>query len=546
MPPPSRRVVYLRRALAALLLAALSPQLAASAAAAAASAASAATAATAPAAPPAAVTARVALGEPPLLRLPPAYLGFTIDFWPPNVEDFGTSTVNLVDLGNARLRGLARALSPATLRLGGSLDNVVTYLVGGVTRDFCERRIVFRGQNYSGPGLCLNASRFEQFADFVENVLAPGSALVFGLQLDLGAAGAGPWNGTNALDFLRAAAALPAVADALARGGVEVGEETNPDAGSPGFAALLDAYGGVGAALAALWPDAAHRPPLLGPCSGMGQNVPPWETFTQPFMQNALPLGLGGFVMHSYNNDGGPDGWNAPGFLNQTAMQASGLRLLLDAQVGGAQMPLWCGECGPHNGGGIVNVTDRARSSFWYTDALLGLPLLGVNRFSRQSLAGGRYGLLANDDFAPRPDYFAALAYARLAGARVMNVTLEGGGAAAAAASLRVYARCAAAALALPPGAVTLAYINIDPALSFAISVPGLAPAAARTDYVLAPLGGDDLAQALTLNGVTLAVNGNDAPTLAGAPGDAAAPVLAAPRTFGYVVYTGAGAAACK
>ena len=250
--------------------------------------------------------------------------------------------------------------------------------------------------------------------------------------------------------------------------------------------------------------------------------------------------------MHSYNNDGGGGAWAAPGFLNETALQAAGLRALLDAQgAAGARTPLWCGECGPHNGGGILNVTDRARSSYWYTDALLGLPLLGVTRFSRQSLAGGRYGLLANDDYLPRPDYFAALAYARLAGARVLNVSLAGAGAGAAAASLRVYARCAAPALAMPPGSVTLDFINIDAAQSFAIGVPGLAPGAARADYVMAPLGGDDLAQTLTLNGEPLAVDGDEAPALAGAPGDAAAPVLAAPRTFGYVVYASAGAAAC-
>ena len=251
--------------------------------------------AAAAATPPTAVTARVALAAPPLMTLPPTYLGVTVDYWPPSVEDFGSSTVNLIDLTNARLRGLARALAPATLRLGGSLDNIVQYLVGAnMTRAYCERRIVFRGDTFEG--LCLNASRLEAFADFVGDERGPDGALVFGLQLDLGAAGAGPWNGSNAIDFLRAAAALPAVAAALARGGVEVGEETNPPGGSPAFAALLDAYRGVGAALAELWPDAAARPPLLGPCSGMSENVPPWSTFTQPFVEAALPAGLGGFV----------------------------------------------------------------------------------------------------------------------------------------------------------------------------------------------------------------------------------------------------------
>ena len=171
----------------------------------------------------------------------------------------------------------------------------------------------------------------------------------------------------------------------------------------------------------------------------------------------------------------------------------------------------------------------------------MGLPLLGVSRFSRQTLAGGRYGLLANDDFTPRPDYFAALAYVRLAGARVLNVSLDAG----VEASLRVYARCSAAALGLPPGSLTLAFINVDADITFSIAVPGLAAGASRADYVLAPLGGNDLASTLTLNGAPLAAVGNDAPALVGAAGDEAEPVLAAPRTFGYIVYSGAGAQAC-
>ena len=32
----------------------------------------------------------------PMLTLPPQYLGFTLDWWPPQQEDFGTSTVNMI------------------------------------------------------------------------------------------------------------------------------------------------------------------------------------------------------------------------------------------------------------------------------------------------------------------------------------------------------------------------------------------------------------------------------------------------------------------
>jgi heparanase 1 len=495
---------------------------------------------TAAPAAPAAVPVSVIVDESaPLLELPPASFGFALDWWPPQEEEFGTSTVNLIDLTHPRLRGLARALSPATLRLGGSLDNVVTYLVGGVSQAYCERRIVFRGQAFEG--LCLNMTRFSEFLDFVGDVLAPGSGLVFGLQLDLGADGA-QWNSTNALAFLAAAASLPRAG--LLRG-IEVGEETNPQPATDpaGFAALLDAYRGVGAALAQLFPDAATRPLLLGPCSGMGENVEPFSNFTAPFLAAALPLGLGAFVMHSYNNDGG-GGWARPGFLNETGSQAVALRSLLDGG-GAAALPLWCGECGPHNGGGLPNVTDRAISSFWFTDALLGLPLLGVTHFTRQTLAGGRYSLLANDDFAPRPDFFAALAFVRLAGPRVLNATSSGPGGEDVSSSLRVFATCAAAGLGLPAGAVTLAYINVDAATSFSLSAGGAGMGARREDFVFAPLGGDVLSPTLTLNGAPLVVAGNEAPALVGVAADGAAPVTAAPLTFGYVLYPDANAQAC-
>ena len=46
------------------------------------------------------------------------------------------------------------------------------------------------------------------------------------------------------------------------------------------------------------------------------------------------------------------------------------------------------GECGPHNGGGVRNVTDRAVSSFWFVDALGTLARLGFKEFGRR-VGGG-------------------------------------------------------------------------------------------------------------------------------------------------------------
>jgi hypothetical protein len=100
-----------------------------------------------------------------------------------------------------------------------------------------------------------------------------------------------------------------------------------------------------------------------------------------------------------------------------------------------------------------------------YTDALLGLPLLGVTAFARQSLAGASYALLTNDDFEPNPDYFAALAYAQITTPVVLAVSASPP---AAAASIHVYAQCARGEGA---GAIAIAWVNVDADATFAIDV---------------------------------------------------------------------------
>jgi heparanase len=504
----------------------------------------------------------------PLLTLPPGYLGATLDWWPPNSPEanFGPVGAFHLDFSSPRLRGLASALGPMTLRLGGSLDNVVQYLPDdsdptGPAAEWCKRPIIFRNFNYS-DGLCLNGTQWSRILDFASTGLAPGSKFIFGLQLDLGADGNGPWNGTAVQSFLNATGALPAASILSA---VEVGEETNPAPGSAGWTALLDAYAGVRAALDAAWPAGAPRPLIHGPCSGMNENTPPF-TWSSAFVAAAFPPPslsspssaaanlVDAFVMHSYNNDGGGGAWARPGFLNQTAAQASGLRALLDkGGAGSAGAPLVCGECGPHNGGGIENVTDSTESSFWYADALLGLPLLGVTSFARQSLTGGWYGLLRSDTLEPNPDYYVALAYATLLGPRVLAVSTSD----AQAGSLRVYAQCAKAG----GGAVAVAWINIDPSTTFNVSVAwasgeggegelgGAARRGGRSqqrlEYHFAPAGGDVRSTVLTLNGSPLSSPGNTPPPLTPVMADAGGPIAAAPLSFGFAVFPDAGAPAC-
>ena len=87
--------------------------------------------------------------------------------------------------------------------------------------------------------------------------------------------------------------------------------------------------------------------------------------------------------MHGYNNDGG-NGWKQAGFLSEVLHQAVALKS--ERRKRSSTMPLWLGESGPHNHGGIQNVTDRFISSLWYADALGKLASIGVSEFGRQAL----------------------------------------------------------------------------------------------------------------------------------------------------------------
>ena len=59
--------------------------------------------------------------------------------------------------------------------------------------------------------------------------------------------------------------------------------------------------------------------------------------------------------MRFHNNDVASQG--------QTLEQAE--TMLAATRASSPTTPLWCGECGPHNAGGLPNVTDTFMSSFW-------------------------------------------------------------------------------------------------------------------------------------------------------------------------------------
>ena len=62
--------------------------------------------------------------------------------------------------------------------------------------------------------------------------------------------------------------------------------------------------------------------------------------------------------------------------------------------AGAANVPVWLGEFGPHNGGGGGEYASTFASSFWHVDALGLLARLNHSVLARQTLVGGNYELL--------------------------------------------------------------------------------------------------------------------------------------------------------
>jgi hypothetical protein len=125
-----------------------------------------------------------------------------------------------------------------------------------------------------------------------------------------------------------------------------------------------------------------------------------------------------------------------------------------------AGKPLWLTETAQTACGG-----DRWAStfldSFRYLNQLGSLAKLGVQVHMHNTLASSDYGLLDENTYQPRPNYWAALLWHKLMGTTVLDTS------ASPTPNLHVYAQC----LRNHPGGVALLVINADPAEAKSIDV---------------------------------------------------------------------------
>ncbi|TAM66374.1 MAG: hypothetical protein EPN51_16510 [Mycobacterium sp.] len=432
-----------------------------------------------------------------------------------------------LELTNPRLRALAAALGPAYVRVSGTWANT-TYFADTdpppVTPPAGFNGVLSRGawQGVVDFSKAVDANIVSTFA------ISPGTRDPNGVWT--------PEVARRWLDYTRSIGGNISAAEFM-------NEPTMAAMGGAPQGYDAAAYGRDFKAFKAFADQAAPHMTILGPGS-VGETPGPWSmtygtagTIATSDMLAAAGPGTGAFSYHHYGaasqrcaglgmpqttaQDALSEDWL--GRTSQTRAFYGGLR---DTYQPGK--PLWVTEVADAACGGN-HWAATFLDSFRYLDQLGRLAKEGVRVVTHNTLAASDYGLLDENDFTPKPNYWAALLWHRLMGPTVLDtgVPIQAG--------LHLYAHC------LPGsrGGVSLLAINNDRSAARTLTLP---TAAERYTLDAAPLDN----KSVRLNGQPLALGPDNAlPTLAGAPTRAGELTLT-PATITFLTIPTAANPACR
>jgi len=465
------------------------------------------------------------------------------------------ASVLTIDLQNKRLRSLAKAMSPAFLRVGGSEGDDAVYDIDGA----CRRSR--GGSGIPDPAYCMSVDRWKELLGFAEDA---GIDVAFGLNVMYGrncstrchpqpcAAGntgygtCSPWDPSNAIALMNLTSSL-----GLKVGAFEVGNEKEHVLTPEDYAGCMKT---MRAALDHLWPSKEGRPLLVGPDENPradwlnamlkeGGNVTDVVTY-----HLYAGYGLDPSLSHELVD---------PGFLDFTRVIGGDVARVVRAAAPHAQ--LWVGETAAAWHSGESGIADAFESGFWFIDQLGTLASMSHSVMCRQCFVGGNYTMIGvNDGFLPRPDYYTGLLFKRLMGSTVLTSYQNEPAVQPYLPAIRGYLHCTPGLSA--SGGATFAYVNTDAKRSFQIDLSGLNldgskfDSSERQEYVLSsggigppgPHQSELSSLHLKLNGEVLALNKDDSlPEMNGRMVHGGA-FVALPRTYGFVVFPNANADACK
>jgi hypothetical protein len=265
---------------------------------------------------------------------------------------------------------------------------------------------------------------------------------------------------------------------------------------------------------------------VLGPGTGGGpSDAAAWLVAAAPGI-DAVSYHYYGALSARCGGKQTPETALSEAWLARTDEMLASYRALRDRLAPGK--PIWLTETAETACGGNP-WSATFLDTFRYLDQLGRLARGGVQVVMHNTLAASDYGLLDEQTFLPRPNYWGALLWRRLMGTTVLDsgVPIELG--------LHVYAHCQRGTT----GGVTLLVINNDRNDARTLTLPD---ASERYTLDATPLQ----STAIRLNGTVLSLeNGDRLPRLTGVPMPAGSVTLA-PATITFLTIQEAGNRACR
>jgi hypothetical protein len=420
-----------------------------------------------------------------------------------------TSNRTPKDLGDARLRRLAAALSPAYLRVSGTSAN--SAYVAGSDEVPSTTPAGFRS--------ILTKRQWQGVVDFSRAVNAP---IVTSFAISAGTRDAnGLWTPEQAISLLAATRSM---------GGHIAAAELMNEPNLPSLGGAPEGYGAAAygrdfAVFSDFMKREAPDVKILGPGTvGDAPDAADLFAIVAPNV-DAVSYHHYGAVSERCDGHQTPETALSEEWLARTDRTVAFYRGMRDHLAPGK--PIWLTETAETACGGN-RWSSTFLDTFRYLDQLGRLARAGVQVVMHNTLAASDYALLDEQGFAPRPNYWGALLWRRLMGTRVLDtgVPIQMG--------LHVYAHCQRKM----PGGVALLVINNDRTAARALTLPD-----AAERYTLDAANLQD--SIVRLNGKTLSLEDDGRlPQLTGAR-IAPATVTFAPASITLLAIPSGGNSAC-